>query len=143
MVYYKDNPDIDPYKMAYGLIPSQAVSCSDARQMYINRHFCYASKFAILTNGSGIVRHIAFIDDEDFKSSHSDLTVEKKTDSPDEDKSVGDASALVPVLKDFFARHPDFPDLHGILIQEMKVCLKKSATMLMIILPAQMILCLI
>ena len=33
------------------------------------------------------------------------------TDSPDEDKSVGDASALVPVLSDYFSLHPDFhPD---------------------------------
>ena len=31
--------------------------------------------------------------------------------SPDEDKSVGDASALVPVLNDYFSLHPDFhPD---------------------------------
>lgn len=109
--FYKDKPDIDPYNMAYGLMPSQAASSSDAKQMYINGHFCYADKFAILTNGLGIVRHISFIDDEDFKSSHPDLVVEKKTDSPDEDKSVGDASALVPVLKDFFSQHPDFhPD---------------------------------
>lgn len=27
--YYKDNPDVDPYKMAYGLMPSQAASCPD------------------------------------------------------------------------------------------------------------------
>lgn len=109
--YYKDKPDVDPYKMAYGLMPSQAASCPDAKQMYINGHFCYADKFAILTNGLGIVRHISFIDDDDFKDSHPDLTVEKKTDSPDEDKSVGDASALVPVLQDFFSLHPGFhPD---------------------------------
>lgn len=57
------------YQMAYSLMPSQAASCPDAKQMYINGHFCYA------------------------------------------DKSVGDASALVPVLKDFFSLHPDFhPD---------------------------------
>ena len=102
-VFYKDKPDIDPYKIAYGLMPSQAASCPDAKQMYINRHFCYADKFAILTNGLGIVRHISFIDDSDFKSSHPD--------SPDEDKSVGDASALIPVLSDYFSLHPDFhPD---------------------------------
>ncbi len=70
--YYKDKPDVDPYKMAYGLMPSQAVSCPDAKQMYINGHFCYADKFAILTNGLGIVRHISFIDDDDFKDSHPD-----------------------------------------------------------------------
>lgn len=28
-VYYKDNPDIDPYEMAYGLIPSQAAFYPD------------------------------------------------------------------------------------------------------------------
>lgn len=110
-LYYKDKPDVDPYKMAYALMPSQAASCPDAKQMYINGHFCYADKFALLTNGLGIVRHISFIDDDVFKNSHPDLIVEKKSDSPDEDKSVGDASALVPVLQDFFSLHPDFhPD---------------------------------
>ena len=106
--FYKDKPDVDPYKMAYGLMPSQAATCPDAKQMYINGHFCYADKFAILTNGLSIVRHISFIDDADFKAAHPDLVVEKKTDSPDEDKSVGDASSLVPVLQDFFSLHPDF-----------------------------------
>ena len=100
--YYKDNPNVDPYKMAYGLMPSQAAASPDAKQMYINGHFCYADKFAILTNGLGIVRHISFIDDDSFKSNHPDLVIEKKMDSPDEDKSVGDASALFPVLSDFF-----------------------------------------
>ena len=106
--FYKDKPDVAPYKMAYGLMPSQAGTCPDAKQMYINGHFCYADKFAILTNGLGIVRHISFVDDADFKAAHPDLVVEKKTDSPDEDKSVGDASSLVPVLQDFFSLHPDF-----------------------------------
>lgn len=110
--YYKNNPDVDPYKMAYGLMPSHAASCPDAKQMYINGHFCYSDKFAILTNGLGIVRHIAFPDDDSFKSAHPEMVVEKKTDSPDEDKSVGDSSALIPVLSDFFSLHPDFhPDV--------------------------------
>lgn len=108
--YYKDNPDVDPYKMAYGLMPSQAASCPDAKQQYINGHFCYADKFAILTNGLGIIRHIVFLDD-DFKATHPDMTIEKKSDSPDEDKSIGDATALKPVLSDFFSLHPGFhPD---------------------------------
>lgn len=130
-VFYKDNPSVDPYKMAYALMPSQSAASSDAKHMYINGHFCYADKFAILTNGLGIVRHISFIDDAGFKSSHPDLIVEKKTDSPDEDKSVGDASSLVPVLSDFFTLHPDFhpdtflgdsafdsADLYGILFHD-------------------------
>ena len=109
--FYKDNPDVDPYKVAYALMPSQAASCLDAKQQYINGHFCYADKFAILTNGLGIIRHIAFLDD-DFKASHPEMTVEKKPDSPDEDKSIGDAASLKPVLSDFFSLHPGFhPDI--------------------------------
>ena len=104
---YKNKPDVDPYRMAYGLMPPSAASCPDAKQQYINGHFCYADKFAILTNGLGIVRHIAFLDDP-FKTAHPEMPVEKKSDSPDEDKSVGDSSSLKPVLSDFFALHPDF-----------------------------------
>ena len=108
--YYKDKPEVDPYKMAYALMPSQAASCSDAKQQYINGHFCYADKFAILTNGLGIIRHIAFLDDN-FRAAHPEMTVAKKSDSPDEDKSIGDATSLKPVLSDFFSLHPDFhPD---------------------------------
>lgn len=139
-------------------MPSQAASCPDAKTMYINEHFCYADKFAILINGLGIIRHISFIADDDFKVSHPDLTVEKKTDR--------DASALVLVLQDFFLLHPDcHPDtflgdsafdsseLYGKLINDFhfskalipynprnESTLKKVATMHTIILPARMIL---
>ncbi len=110
--FYKNRPDVDPYQMAYTLMPSQAASCPEVKQMYINGHFCYADKFAILTNGLGIVRHISFLDDDAFKSAHPELPVEKKPDSPVEDKSVGDSSSLVPVLTDYFSLHPDFhPDI--------------------------------
>jgi transposase len=105
--YYKDNPSVDPYKIAYGLMSSRAVSSSNAKQMYINGHFCYVDKLAIITNGLGIIRHIAFLDYE-FKVNHPDMVVEKKTDSPDEDKSISDSSALKPVLEDFFSSHPSF-----------------------------------
>ena len=108
--YYKDKPDVDPYKMAYGLMPSRAASSNDAKQMYINGHFCYADKFVLLTNGLGIIRHITFLDDT-FKNQHPDLLVERKSDSPDEDKSIGDSSSLKPVLQDFLTLHPTFsPD---------------------------------
>ena len=105
--FYKDKPEVDPYKMAYGLMPSQAASCPDAKQMYINGHFCYADKFGILTKGLGIVRDIVFFDD-DFKAAHPELPVEKKSDSPDEDKTISDSAALKPVLSDFFSAHPTF-----------------------------------
>ncbi len=98
--YYKDKPEVNPYNMAYGLRPPVAASCPDAKQQYINGHFCYADKFGILTNGLGIVRHIVFLDD-DFKEAHPEMPVEKRSDSPDLDKSVGDSSSLKPALYDF------------------------------------------
>lgn len=108
--FYKDKPDVNPYQMAYGLMPSVSAASPDAKQMYINGHFCYADKFGILTNGLGIVRDIVFLDD-DFKANHPELPVEKKSDSPEEDKIISDSAALKPVLSDFFASHPDFhPD---------------------------------
>ena len=108
--FYKDNPNVDPYRMAYSLMPSKAASCPDAKQQYINGHFCYADKFAILANGLGVVRDIVFLDDS-FKTSHPELPVEKKSDSPEEDKTVSDSAALKPILSDFFSTHPGFhPD---------------------------------
>jgi len=96
--------------MSYSFMSSQAKSYPDAKQQYINGLFCYADKFAILTNGLGIIRHIQFLDDY-FKSAHPEMTSDKKSDSPDEYKSIGDSSALKPVLLDFFSPHPDFkPD---------------------------------
>ncbi|AGX42187.1 hypothetical protein FHU23_000959 [Clostridium saccharobutylicum] len=95
----------DPYKAAYGSMPSHASANPAIQQMYINRHFCYAFKFGIITNGLGIVRDISFYN-KDFLKSHPDIIVEKKSDSPDEDKSLEDSKALIPVLKDFFNKHP-------------------------------------
>ena len=40
----------DPYKAAYGSMPSHAASNQAIQQMYINGHFCYAYKFGIITN---------------------------------------------------------------------------------------------
>ena len=39
-------------------------------------------------------------------TSHPDIVVEKKSDSPDEDKCVHDSKLLIPTLKDFFSKHP-------------------------------------
>ena len=73
--------------------------------MYINGHFCYAYKFGIIVNGLGIVRDISFYN-KDFLKAHPDIVIEKKSDSPDEDKSLADSKALLPVLIDFFQKHP-------------------------------------
>ena len=95
----------DSYKAAYGSMPSHAAANAEIKQLYINGHFCYAYKFGIVTNGLGIIRHIAFYD-KDFFEAHPDIKVEKKSDSPDEDKSVHDARLLIPTLVDFFKKHP-------------------------------------
>ena len=95
----------DPYKAAYGSMPTHASANPEIRQLYINGHFCYVFKFGIVTNGLGIIRHISFYN-KDFMTSHPDIVVEKKSDSPDEDKCVHDAKLLIPTLKDFFLKHP-------------------------------------
>ena len=95
----------DPYKAAYGSMPSHASANPEIKQLYINGHFCYVFKFGIVTNGLGIIRHISFYN-KDFMTSHPDIVVEKKSDSPDEDKCVHDSKLLIPTLKDFFFKHP-------------------------------------
>ena len=95
----------DPYKAAYGTMPSHAAANPEIKQLFINGHFCYVFKFGIVTNGLGIIRHISFYN-KDFLASHPDIIVEKKSDSPDEDKCAHDSKLLIPTLKDFFAKHP-------------------------------------
>lgn len=95
----------DPYKAAYGSMPSHASCNKEIKQLYINGHFCYVYKFGLITNGLGIVRDISFYN-KDFLENHPKIIVDKKSDSPDEDKSLHDAKALIPVLIDFFAKHP-------------------------------------
>lgn len=95
----------DPYKAAYGSMPSHAAQNAEIKQQYINGHFCYAYKFGLVTNGLGIVRHIAFYD-KNFLASHPEIVLEKKSDSPEEDKSVHDSRLLIPTLQDFFTTHP-------------------------------------
>lgn len=95
----------DPYKAAYKSMPSHASANPAIKQLYINGHFCYVFKFGMITNGLGIVRDISFYN-EAFLKSHPEIIIDKKSDSPDEDKSLADSKALIPVLKDFFNKHP-------------------------------------
>jgi len=95
----------DPYKVAYGCMPPHAAANPEVKQNYTNGHFCYAYKFGIVSNGLGVPRHIMFYN-KDFYNSHPELVLEKKSDSPDEDKSAYDSRLLVPTLADFFKTHP-------------------------------------
>ena len=102
---HKSQPNFNPYAGVYSFLPDTANKCINAKQQYINGHFCYAVKAAIVTNGLGIPRHIQIFDD-DFKAAHPDI-VEAKTDNPDIDKEISDSTALKPVLSNFFKLHPD------------------------------------
>jgi hypothetical protein len=70
-------------------MPSSASANNDIKQLFINGYFCYVYKFAIITNGLGIVRNMS--------------------DSPDEDKYISDSKSLKPVLTDYFNLHPNVP----------------------------------
>ena len=97
----------DPYKAAYGSMPSNASANQEIKQLYINGHFCYVFKFDIVTNGLGIIRHISFYN-KDFMASHPDIIVEKKSDSPDEDKIVHDSKLLIPLNIRFGLENQDY-----------------------------------
>lgn len=101
----RGDKSFDPYKAAYGSMPSHASANPQIRQLYINGHFCYVFKFGIVSNGLGIIRHLSFYN-KDFFTSHPDIVVNKKSDSPDEDKCVHDSRLLIPTLRDFFLKHP-------------------------------------
>ena len=94
----------DPYKAAYGSMPSHATTNDQIKQLYVDGHFCYVYKIGIVTNGLGIVCHLDFYN-KDFLQSHPKLVPNNKSDSHDEDKSIHDARLLIPTLQDFFRAH--------------------------------------
>ena len=100
------NPELNPYALVYSALPDTAKANPNVKHQYINGHFCYAHKAGILTNGIGIVRHIAFFDDA-FRAQHPEI-VEQKTDNPTFDKEISDSASLKPVLSDFYEKHPHF-----------------------------------
>jgi len=104
--FAKSQPDFDPYKGVYGLLPDCAESNWEVRQQYLNGHFCYAQKVGILTNGLGIIRDIQQFGAE-FKSLHPEMKVGKRSGNPDADKEISDSTSLKPVLSDFFNAHPN------------------------------------
>lgn len=86
-------------------MPSHTASNPEIKQLYIDGYLCYAYKTGIVTNGLGIIRHLAFYN-KDFFKNHPEIVIEKKSGSPDEDKSVHDARLLIPTLQDYFRAHP-------------------------------------
>jgi hypothetical protein len=87
-------------------MPQAAQSNGEVKYQYIDGHFCYAQKAAVLTNGLGIVRHLDLLD-LDFRLRHPEVPTEKRMKDPKVDKEIGDSTALKPVLRDFRAAHPN------------------------------------
>lgn len=81
-------------------MPSHTAANSKIKQLFIG-HFGYIFKFVIITNGLGIILYISFYN-KDFMASHPAIVVEKKFDSPAENKFAHDTKLLIPTLKDFF-----------------------------------------
>lgn len=102
---FKKAKGLDDSYAPYDSMPPHTTDNPAIRQMYINGHFCYAYKFGLVTNSLSIVRDITFYN-QDFLKANPDIMVEKKPDSPDDDKSIADSKALIPLLKDFFKKHP-------------------------------------
>jgi hypothetical protein len=103
--YAKIDPTFDPAIGKTAFMPEFAASNPAVKQQYINGHFCYAQKAAVIANGLGIVRRLELLD-EDFKQIHPEMQIEKRSNCPELDKEVGDSTALKPVLLDFQAEHP-------------------------------------
>jgi len=105
--YAKIDPTFDPVEGRTAFMPEYAASNPAVKQQYINGHFCYAQKAAVVTNGLGIVRHLELFDDG-FKAAHPEMQIEKRTNHPEMDKEIGDSTSLKPVLLDFKKAHPGF-----------------------------------
>lgn len=100
----KNDPSYDASGGGHALMPQAAQSNGEVKYQYIDGHFCYAQKAAVLTNGLGIVRHLDLLD-RDFRLRHPEVPTEKRTKAPKIDKEIGDSIALKPVLQDFRAAH--------------------------------------
>jgi len=84
----------DAFLAAWAEMPKAAPSNPDARLQYINGHFCYAFKEAIITNGLGIIRHMEFLTESPVLSPVPDETPK----TPAEEKSISDCKAFIPTL---------------------------------------------
>lgn len=86
-------------------MPFHTASTPEIKQLYIDDHFGYAYKIGIVTNDLAIIRHLVFYNKDVFQN-HPEIIIEKKSASPDEDKSVHNARLLIPTLQDDFLAHP-------------------------------------
>lgn len=98
--FSKNNPDFNAHLYACSKMPKESSVNPDVKLSYINGHYCYSIKTALVTNALGIIRHIDFYEDDSIDIS--------KSTSPSEAKDEYDAKSLIPVLKNFFSLHKSF-----------------------------------
>lgn len=93
----KNDKNFNPEKHANSQMPKKSSANSDIKLTYLNGHFGFYLKSNIVTNGLGVVRHIDFYDEDmDFSTSPTDA------------KDKYDATTLIPVLENYYARHFSF-----------------------------------
>ena len=99
--FSKNIPNFNAHNYACSQMPKEAFSNNDIKLSYINGHYCYSNKVALVTNGLGIIRHI------DFYNSDNSIDI-ADAKSAAEHKDDYDAKSLIPVLNNFFNYHPNF-----------------------------------
>lgn len=93
----KNDKNFNAEKFAQSKIPKKSSANPDVKLTYLNGHFGFYIKSNIVTNGLGVVRHIDFYDEDmDFSLSPTDA------------KDIYDATTLIPVLENYYARHFSF-----------------------------------
>ena len=95
----------DPYKAAYGSMPTHA-SANQRLNSYTSTVISVMSSNLASSPMVLELSDISLFITKLLCLPIPDIAVEKKSDSPDEDKSVHDSRLLIPTLKDFFFKHP-------------------------------------
>jgi len=94
----KNNPNMDSdkiYSIVYSSLPKIASANPNIRLMFVNGHFCWALKFAIVTNALGIPLAVVPLFDTNISSP-----------DPIQDKTISDSKALIPCLDKLFSYIP-------------------------------------
>ncbi|ADQ05988.1 conserved hypothetical protein [Caldicellulosiruptor hydrothermalis 108] len=94
----KANPELPSekvYSLVYSSLPKTANANSNIRLMFVNGHFCWALKFAVITNAIGIP--LALVPLFNYDSPSSD---------PQEAKAISDSKGLIPSLETLFSYIP-------------------------------------
>lgn len=95
----KANPDLQTnqvYSLVYSSLSKTSAANSNIRLMFINGHFCYALKFAVITNALGLPLAI-----------HPLFNIDSSNSDPIEDKAISDSKALLPCLEKLFSYIPN------------------------------------